>query len=147
MPDVPLNIQEFNQIAGLIFTQLYGAFPVVEDIERARIAASMGVAGNDWSEHKLPSGRDFNEMLAHTIGWLNNEDYIRAYGAHPSKRVVLTTKGLSVMNAIPSGLKEPLGTELTRAVEQHRDSKFDLGRVGDLMGGFFGGLVKSIGSG
>jgi hypothetical protein len=90
----PLNIQEFNTITGLIFAQLYKAFPGVEDIDRAAIAKTMGVAGDDWSKHMLLSGRSFDKALAYTIGWLTAEEYIRAYGAHPSQNVMLTAKGL-----------------------------------------------------
>ena len=50
------------------------------------------------------------------------------------------------MNAVPSGLKESLGTELTKAVEQGSSSKIDVNRIGDLIGGVFGGIIKSVGS-
>jgi hypothetical protein len=70
MPEAPPNIQEFNLIAGLIFAQLYQAFPVVEDVDQAEIARAMGVVGTDGANHILPSGRSFNEILAHTIAWL-----------------------------------------------------------------------------
>jgi hypothetical protein len=144
---VPLNIQEFNTITGFILAQLHKAFPGVESIDRAGIAKAMGVVCDDWSKHKLPSGRRFNDMLSYTIGWLNAEGYIRAYGAHPSENVMLTTKGLAATNAVPSGLKESLGTELRKAVEHGSTSHFDLSRIGDLIGGIFGGFTKSIGSG
>ena len=52
-PEVPANIVEFNIIVGLIFAQLYEAFPVVVDlIDRDGIAKAMGVTG-DWPSHKL----------------------------------------------------------------------------------------------
>ena len=76
----------------------------------------MDVADDDWSKHKLPSGRSFDEVLAYTIGWLSAEGYIKAYVAHASENVMLTTKALSTMNAVPSGLNESLGTELRKAV-------------------------------
>jgi hypothetical protein len=34
-----------------------------------------------------------------------------------------------------------------KAVEEGSTSNFDLSRIGDLIGGFFAGLTKSIGSG
>ena len=151
MSATPLNIQEFNTITGLIFAQLYKAFPGVEDIDRAGIAKAMGVAGDDWSKHKLPSGRSFSDVLSYTIGWLKAEEYIKAYGPH--QNAMLTTKGLAATNEVPSGLKESLGTELTKVVEEGSTSKedftskLDLSRIGDLIGGVFGGFTKSIGSG
>ena len=92
-----------------------------------------------------PQAAVSTKALAYTIGWLNAEEYIRAYGAHPSQNVMLTTKGLAATNAVPSGLKESLGTELRKAVEEGCTS--NLSRIGDLIGGFFGGFAKSIGSG
>jgi hypothetical protein len=37
MAETPPNIDEFNQIAALVFAQLYRAFPVVVDIDREAI--------------------------------------------------------------------------------------------------------------
>jgi hypothetical protein len=142
--DVPLNIQEFNAISGLIFAQLYNAFPRIEDVERQRIASAMGVEGNDWSRHILPSGRSFSEMLSYTIGWLNSEDYIKSHGSFPGERVSLTTKGLAAMNAVPSGLKGNIGVQLIKAVAQTPASGLNLSGIGDLVGGIFGGFTKSI---
>ena len=45
MTEAPSNVAEFNQIAGLIFAQLYEAFPVAEDINRARLAEAMERTG------------------------------------------------------------------------------------------------------
>jgi hypothetical protein len=116
MSDDPPNIQEFNTIAGLIFAQLYKAFPVVENIDREGIAKAMRVEGSsgDWSAHRLRSGRSFSEALSFTILWLKDEGYTRAYGTMPSERVTLTTRGLMAMNAAPSSLKEKVGVELTK---------------------------------
>jgi hypothetical protein len=55
---------------------------------------------------------------------------------------MLTTKGLAATNAVPSGLKESLGAELRKAVEQGSTSNFDLSHIGDLIGGIFGGFTK-----
>ncbi len=142
MPSVPSNIEEFNKIAGLIFAQLYRAFPITEDIDRNAIAKAFDVSEGNWANHKLPSGRSFNDLLAHTIGWLRAEEYTKAFGSHPAERVVLTTKGLMAMNAVPAGLKETVGSELRKVAE--RSSGPDLGRIGDLAGGVIGGIWKSV---
>jgi hypothetical protein len=138
-------VQEFNQIAGLIFAQLYEAFPVAEDINKARLAQAMGADGTDWPAHVLPSGRTLNEMVAHTIGWLNREGFISAYGSHPAERVVLTTKGLAAMNVTPAELKRSVGTELREAAG--KGGSMNLSAVGDLIGGALGGFTKSLGNG
>jgi hypothetical protein len=60
--------------------------------------------------------------------------------------VLLTTKGLQVMNAVPSPLRRDCRY---RVAESHRDElgAFELYKIGDLIGGVIGGSTKSIGSG
>ncbi len=53
-------------------------------------------------------------------------------------RVTLSTKGLIAMNAIPSGLKGPLGTELSKVAN---GPNIDVSAIG-----LFGGFTKSVGS-
>jgi len=119
-------------------------FPVIVPLlDRTAIAKAFGVQGTDWSGHKLPSGRSFSEMLSYTTGWLVQEDYIKSFGSHPSERVTLSTKGLIAMNAIPSGLKGPLGTELSKVAN---GPNIDISAIGDFIGGLFGGFTKSVGS-
>jgi hypothetical protein len=88
----PANIVEFNRIAGLVFAQLYVQFPVVIDIDRQAIADKFGVQGSNWGAHQLPSGKNFSEVFAGTLGWLRHENYIASFGAHPAERVMLTEK-------------------------------------------------------
>jgi hypothetical protein len=142
MSGEPPNIQEFNTIAGLVFAQLYEALPSRKNIDFDRVAREMGVEGKDWSAHKLPSGRGLRATISETIDWLNAEEFIRSHGLSPPEQVTLTTKGLAVMNAVPEGLKEKLGVELTKAVDQKSYSG-----IGDLIGGILGGFTKSMGSG
>jgi hypothetical protein len=140
----PPNIQEFNTLAGLVFAQLYEAFPSRKNIDYVRVARGIGVEGDDWSAHKLPSGRALRATISETIDWLNAEEFIRS---HPSEQVTLTTKGFAAMNAVPEGLKEKLGVELTRAINKAPSSGVNMSGIGDLMGSFFGGLIKSFGNG
>jgi hypothetical protein len=111
------------------------------------MAKAMGVGEANWSQHQLPSGHALGQMVANTIGWLNMEQYIQSFGGYPAERVLLTTKGLAAMQAVPSGLRESLGAELTKVVEQGSTGGVDVGRIGELLGGFFGGFTKSMGSG
>jgi hypothetical protein len=135
------SIQEFNTIVGLVFVQLYRAFPGPENIDREAIAKVMGVAGNDWGAHKLPSGRSFGEMITHTTIWLLDEGYTRTRGSHPAEKVLLTEKGLAAMKAIPTGLTDSLGAELRKATEQ---GSFNISAIGELVGGVIGGAFKSL---
>jgi hypothetical protein len=149
MPDVPGNIAEFNAIAAVVFGQLYKAFPAIEDIDRDEIARRMGSERPDWHAHRLASGRLLGDMIGFTIRWLTREGYIRSEGSHPAQKAVLTTNGLKAMNMIPQGLQHTLGEELQKEtappLEPSRGP--DVSRIGELIGGFFGGLTKSISSG
>jgi hypothetical protein len=137
--DVPANVEEFNKIAGLIFAQLYKAFPFIEDIDSHEIARAMEIGGSDadWTAHMLPSGRSFGQVLFHTMNWLIHQGYIEPFGTHDAERVMLMEKGLMAMNATPFGREgQTVGAELKEAVES--GAKPDLSRIGDLVGGIFG---------
>jgi hypothetical protein len=139
---LPANIDEFNKAAGLIFAQLYAAFPSPVDIDQAAMARAFGVTDTNWGSHILASGHSLGALLGLTIGWLKNEGYTTAFGAHPSQNALLTEKGLRAMHAVPPGLNETVGAELTKAVEKGRWP--DLSGIGDLIGGVIGGLTKSM---
>jgi hypothetical protein len=140
--EVPANIGEFNTIVGLIFAQLYEAFPVLVDlIDRDGIAKAMGVTEN-WPAHKLPSGRTLNEMMAYTIAWLAAQRYTMSSGAHPAERVTLTDKGLAALNRMPQGLSGTVGSELVKA--RSETGRRDWAGIGDLVGGVLGGFTKSV---
>src|ERR1700687_815043 len=111
-PELPRNIQEFNTIVGLVFGQLYRAFPEVKDLDRLAVGKAMGIPESDWATHTLPSGLSFAHMWAYTIGWLNAEGFIRSSGGHPAERVWLTHKGLAALNAVPSGLTQTVGAAI-----------------------------------
>jgi hypothetical protein len=146
MPETPANIDDFNKIVGLIFAQLYRAFPAPVDIDRHAIARALGVPDGEWPTYAMPSGRTFYDLLSNTIGWLQLEGYTKYFGDYPAENVILTTKGLQAMNAVPSPLKERVGVELQRAAGGSSGTH-DWSRIGDLIGGIFGGYTKSMGSG
>ena len=56
----PANIHEFNEITGVIFAQLYAAFPDLVDINADAVALALGHSLED----KLESGRTFAAMLS-----------------------------------------------------------------------------------
>jgi hypothetical protein len=100
---------------------------------------AFGVQGSDWSAHQLPSEKNFSEMLAHTIGWLNHQGYIASFGGHPAAWVMLTEKGLAALNAIPHGLSVTVGSSLGS-----QRGRPNWSGIGDLVGAVFGGFTKSI---
>jgi hypothetical protein len=130
--DLPDNIKEFATIAGLVFVQLYKAFPEPININLEAIAVAMGIDAEHWREHGLPSGRRFTVAQSLTIGWLKAEGFTRSFGSHPSEQVLLATKGLVAMNALPP---EPhgqsVGTKLTEASQNA--SHIDTSRLGEFI--------------
>jgi hypothetical protein len=153
MPELPSNIEEFNIIAGIIFAQLYRAFPVRVPIDIAPIGKAMGFEGKRWDVEELPSGRPLLHITQSTISWLHRENFIDVseasggpLGGPPwTAQTVLTVKGLMALNAIPPGLSLSVGAKLTEVADSGSRSAF--GSVGDLIGGIIGGATKSIASG
>jgi hypothetical protein len=145
-PILPPNIREFNEITGVIFAELYTVFPMLLDIDADAVAKALGHLLGD----KMESGRTFGDVLAHTVGWLASEEFIRSFGAHPRERVLLTTKALAAMNAVPERLNQSVGSQLADAAKQ---GSSDAGRiklaelVGSLLGSFTGSAAKSMGGG
>jgi hypothetical protein len=130
----PANISEFNTITGLVFTQLYGQFPVAVDLDRAAIESAMGAAFSSGSTNILQSGRPFTDVFAHSLAWLSNEGYVRSAGP-----LAYEKKGLAALNAVPQGLSTTIGSTLASNASAGNWSS-----VGDLIGGLIGGYTKSI---
>jgi hypothetical protein len=139
---LPQNIEEFNAIAGLAFAQLYKEFPARIDISREAIAHAMGV-----SSDLLPSRRSFSQILAFTLSWLQDEDYINGsnHPGHASwQKLVLSEKGLRALNATPASLGEPVGSHLRNLSDQPSEGPFRVSQIADAVGSFIGGFTKSI---
>ena len=142
----PANIREFNEITGVIFAQLYAAFPDLVDINVDRVAEILGHSRQD----KLKSGRTFAPMLSLTAGWLASEGFIHPFGDHALSRVCLTAKALAAMNVIPEKLGGSLGSQITDAAKEGTSEagKRKLAElVGSLLGSFVGSVTKALGSG
>lgn len=119
------NIDRFNEITGLIFGQLYEAFPIpiglrprlvgIEEregaVEGAATAAALG----------LEVQSDDEVLFKHSVTWLIQAEYLvsgdHQYGSTYFQSARLTAKGLEVLNAVPPALtkREPLGEQLVAA--------------------------------
>lgn len=143
---IPANVREFSEITGVIFAQLYAAFPDLVDVNAEAVARTLGHSLQD----KLETGRTFAAVLSLTAGWLNSEGFVRAFGDHARSRVCLTTKGFAAMNAVPKELGGTVGTQITEAAKQgtSQAGKLKLAElVGSLLGSFTGSVTKSLGGG
>jgi hypothetical protein len=91
MPDaLPQNIQEFNQIILVVFSQLYVAHPLEKTLDPAEIAGLLGVSPTG----TLPSGRRFDEVFENTMRWLHTQGFTNTYGSHARERATLTGRSL-----------------------------------------------------
>ena len=119
---------------------------MLHDINADAVAKALGHSLGD----KMESGRTFGDVLAHTVGWLASEGFIHPFGVHPRERVLLTTKALAAMNAVPEKLGQSIGSQLADAAKQGASNagKLKLAElVGTLLGSFTGSATKSIGGG
>jgi hypothetical protein len=139
-PKLPPNMQEFNEITAVIFGQLYDAFPVPQNVDIDQIAKVLGLADR---QQQMSSGRPFNEVFVHTLGWLLREGFVRSEGNIAQERVVLATKAMTVMNIAPPSLSQPLGSQLADAAKDG-SSEHAKSKMAELMGEFFGSLLGSL---
>lgn len=141
--EVAENIMRFNVAVGTILVQLFEAFPIPKDLDRVQAGAALEAVG---SMGGLQSNETF---LIHTLAWLLHEGYVASNGLMPSEKVYLTEKGLRALNAIPSGLSMPLGSQLIEAVKPQAPEGYR--KLSELVGSFFGsGLAsytKALGGG
>ena len=145
------NIEKFNTIVGLVFSQLYSSFPVALELDEGEIVRGMGfeprfktLAGFDrqfldgWPT--FPDGTLSFPIYYSAIDWLQEEGFIRKTdGAN----WVLTARALTALNAQPGVLSEPLGRQLTSAA---KGAASDAGRavITEVVGQVIAGVAKGF---
>lgn len=155
MPDdgsaQPQNIQEFNQIAVVIFAQLYIAHPVPKTVDVAEVAALFEMTPTT----VLPSGRSFNEVFTSTVWWLHEQGYTFTRGSVGVGAMTLSDKTFYAMNVMPPALQGPSGAGLSspttptgntgmalvQATEQATQGRTK--QLVDLAGTLIGSIIKS----
>jgi len=120
---IPSNIKRFNTITATTFALLYEAFPVPRPLLFAQVFdISLHQEFIDDRENYPEIQKDI-VFLSSAIAWLEEAGYISSsrydypYGF---TEVVLTAKGLEVMNAIPDSLTagQTLGSFLKDVVSK-----------------------------
>ena len=139
-PKTPTNIDEFNQVAGIIFGELYRRFPIAWDVQMERITDRMGLPN---VHAGLESGFQAKAMVIFTLRWLRDEGLIRSSTNMALNDVVLTMKGRELL-AKPIFNGEDAGTKLADP-NASRSSIATI--VGDLIGSATGALIKSVSGG
>ncbi len=97
------NIDKFNDLTGRVLSGLYLTFPMPSNLATAQFVESP-VEWNEERKMDLPS-KDAEFFIA-TAGWLIGVGYINGSVSpytHVSD-VVLTAKGLDILNATPRSL-------------------------------------------
>jgi hypothetical protein len=148
---LPPNIQEFNQIVLVVFSQLYVAHPMERTLDPTEIAAVIGVSPTG----TLPSGRRFDEVFESTMQWLQTQGFTKSYGSYARERATLTARALVAMNAVPPALQTPSGTipslpktsattgsTIVEATKQAA-SYGNRTQLAELAGSFIGGIIKA----
>jgi hypothetical protein len=96
----------FNELSATILDSLFEKFPVAIEFSIEEFPALKTIENSD--------------VFFNTFKFLSNENYIKfqhqVYGGFIG--VTLTSKGLSVLNAIPVSLKEPLSQSLKNALKK-----------------------------
>jgi hypothetical protein len=155
------NIDYFNEAVGLIFSDLYSAFPKRIAVDPRGIAERMGVQLSFPEPPKRPdlrlspiddsprfatldTGVEFEAMLKSTKQWLQDEGFIRGGDGEGRGQFQLTAKALTAMNATPQGLSEPLGSKLSAAVKA-TGSDTRRAVICEVVGQILGAATKGLG--
>jgi len=119
------NIDMFNGTAGKVFANLYQCFPVPTEIHLRDFFDDKNITEpeqtSDFSPRIILTSSE-NFVFA-TVQWLISEGYISAAASLPTqvyfRRVVLTQKGLAVLNAVPDSLvnKQSIGDRLVASAK------------------------------
>ncbi len=139
LKSLPPNIQEFNEITAVIFSQLYISHPMPKTIDPTEVASTLGISASE----TMPSGRTFNDVFGHTVNWLLTQKFIFSHGSFPRERVILTDKALVAMNVVPPSLNQSRGSELVDASKQAA-SETGKNRIAELVGTVLGSIAKTM---
>ncbi|HCT6277149.1 TPA: hypothetical protein OT304_000088 [Pseudomonas aeruginosa] len=105
MIQTPTNIDTFNAVVGVIFSELYLSFPLPRDLNEGSVRKILGKEGDDW----LTSFSRSEGFFRSTMDWLIHADYIWHEGTQSEFakrycRCVLSPKGLESLKATPTGI-------------------------------------------
>lgn len=150
------NIDFFNEIVGHLFDNLYKRFPIPIDIDDEVYAIALGCkifnktpdnwpkdAGQILEFSDLNEGLSLRPLLYSSLTWLREEGFILAESDSAVRKVRLTARALTILNASPSSLEPKLASKLSEAV---KGSAAETGRsmIGEIVGQIVGGVAKGL---
>ncbi|MGY2184666.1 hypothetical protein [Pseudomonas sp. SDO5591_S426] len=115
------NIERFDQLTGLVFSKLYGSFPIPIDLYVMDFKAALFYEKELTEDDKYLGGEPFYFFEA-TIAWLIESGYIverhKSSYAYKFEDCTLTAKTLEILKATPSTLSgESIGASLQAAAK------------------------------
>ncbi len=117
------NIERFNVLAGVTFSLLYESFPIPRNLDLSQDYECKDVVQKAIRRVVLSGPeQDKVDFIYATVRWLRQTGYIAFEEERKFplgfKGVILTAKGLEVLNAVPTTLTEkPAGLFLKEAVK------------------------------
>lgn len=103
------NRDRFNSVVNGIFESLAAAFPMPIDVDAHLLGLVKGPAYKIVNHSQIPANEvefEVYEFVTSCVEWLESADYLRAskHYSSLSKNVLLTEKGLQLLNASPISL-------------------------------------------
>jgi hypothetical protein len=115
------NIERFDQLTGLVFSKLYGSFPIPVDLYVMDFKEALIFERELSEDDKYRGGEPF-DFFTGTIDWLIESGYIverqKSSYAYKFEDCILTAKTLEILKATPSTLSgESIGASLQEAAK------------------------------
>lgn len=141
MAELPANIDHFNTMVAVIFSDLYAEFPISTDIPVEAYAER--AFGSD-ARSLLISSRPTTYWVLETLKFLRAEGFI-ATGENVLRDVRLTSKALVSLNAVPDSLykKETIGSRLS-GIAAGAGTEAGRETIAQTIGAIFGAALKSM---
>ena len=145
------NLDHFNAVTGLIFTQLYEAFPLTVRIDYVGILQALGLEpdlrhGTDGRQFvsqypDFENGTNSSAVLNGAVSWLEDEGFIRknSYDEH-----TLTSRALAALNSVPESVGgATLGSKLGGAAK-HAGAEAGRAAIGEVVGQVIGAAARGF---
>ena len=149
----PKNIELFNQLVGLIFTDLYEHFPIpIGTLDALRYAEAFGIEvkvhnGERYIDNDVipESDTKLYKLFQATKAWLYDEGFITGdnSNARDLRWAVLTSKALLALNMMPTSLERSLGEGLKEALKE-AGTEAGKAAIGEAVGRIFGATVSGF---
>ena len=96
------RVDFFKVMVGLIFSQLYDAFPISKKLNIDKIAEAMYISSDSTGFRAIFDGSKFELILNSSLIWLKEEGFLRSGGdIDYFSNIVLTARAFTVIDNVP----------------------------------------------